>query len=71
MHKRCGRGRKGENPREMKTQERIGSGRPGNTGRVDARTLAKLKPLKSSPFDQGFRLSSVIPGWGAGPVKLR
>jgi hypothetical protein len=44
-----GRGRKGENPREVKTQERIGSNRQGNTGRMDARTLVQLKPLKATP----------------------
>jgi hypothetical protein len=33
LHIRCGRGRKGEHPREMKTQERIGSCRRGNTRR--------------------------------------
>jgi hypothetical protein len=38
-YKRYDRGNRGEHPREVKTQERIGSNRPGNTGRLGARTL--------------------------------
>jgi hypothetical protein len=49
-----GRGRKGEHPREMKTQERIGSIRSGNTGRLVARILAWLKPLKASSGPRGL-----------------
>jgi hypothetical protein len=45
----CGHGRRGENPREVKTQERIGSNLPGNTWRLVARTLTWLNPLKTSP----------------------
>jgi hypothetical protein len=44
-----GHGRRGEDPREVKTQERIGSNLPGNTWRLVARTLTWLKPLKTSP----------------------
>jgi hypothetical protein len=44
-----GRGRRGENPREVKTHERIGSIRSGNTGWLAARTLTWLNPLKANP----------------------
>jgi hypothetical protein len=41
-----GQGKTGENPREMKFQERIGTGCQGNTGQLVVRTFALLKPLK-------------------------
>jgi hypothetical protein len=44
-----GRGRRGENPRKMKTQERIGSSHMGKTKRMEAQILTWLKPLKMSP----------------------
>jgi hypothetical protein len=50
---RYGRGRKGENPREVKSQERIGSNRQGNTGRLVVRTFTRLKPLKVNPVSDG------------------
>jgi hypothetical protein len=49
LSNRPSHGRRGENPRELKTQERIGSNRRGKTGRMDARILTQLKPLKASP----------------------
>jgi hypothetical protein len=42
-----GHGRKGENPREVKTQERIGSNCRGKTRQLDARIPTLLKSLKS------------------------
>jgi hypothetical protein len=48
LSNRPSHGRRGENLREMKTQERIGSNRRGKTGRMDARILTRLKPLKAS-----------------------
>jgi hypothetical protein len=57
-----GRGRKGENPREVKTQERIGSNRQGNTGRMDVRTLVQLKPLKATPICLQWRTEDTLFG---------
>jgi len=48
---RHGQGRRGENPQELKTQERIGAGRLGNTRRLDAWTHTQLNPLKLSHSD--------------------
>jgi hypothetical protein len=43
-----GRGGKGEDLREVKTQERIGTYRQGKTGWLDARLLPRLNPLKTT-----------------------
>lgn len=61
---RYGRARKGDYPRELKTQERIGSYHPGNTGWLVARTLAWLKPLKASlqPRRVGRRMTGLRTG---------
>jgi hypothetical protein len=37
----------------VKSQERIGSNRQGNTGRLAVRTLTRLKPLKVNPVSGG------------------
>jgi len=48
---RHGQGRRREHLKELKTQERIGAGRLGNTRRLDARTHTQLNPLKLSRSD--------------------
>jgi hypothetical protein len=45
-----GQGKTEENPKEMKFQERIGTGCQGNTGQLVVRTFALLKPLKVRLF---------------------
>jgi len=48
---RHGQSRRRENLRELKTQERIGACRLGNTRRLDARTHTQLNPLKMNHSD--------------------
>jgi hypothetical protein len=64
---RHGRGRKGEYPREVKTQERIGSTVWGNTRRSAVRILTWLNPLKARSFDGPGRFPVAVSFYSSMP----